>query len=250
MKNRDGQELIEYFLPNCKIDDLEVLLRDYCSQSERPESIFVSYVQGYAYTPDQKPRKVGSAKAIEIFRIYSAPALTINVLIEGIKSTIGIIEFTRLTNRARIRFTIFHERYIDQILEFISEFGELSAKIGCPLIKIDEVDINRSEDRSAITRKMSRWRVLRANLFKELKEKHPDYSQMKLADYATITAKERIRKEIENNHPTLGQNSIKMKVDEEFRERYGHGKDSFNVDDVKNDYKAMGWEWNNSRNIT
>jgi hypothetical protein len=96
----------------------------------------------------------------------------------------------------------------------------------------------------------SDWRKRRIMLFKEIKDKDPSLTKKNLADRATEVAKERIREEIEQKHPTMRQNQVENEVIKQFKERYSHGKNTFDKEDVSNDYRLMKLDWDNSRAIT
>jgi hypothetical protein len=248
-QNKDGQEFIEYFSPNVKISDLEIILRDYYSHHARSESVFVSHDNSFDYITDTQPGKIGSVVIAQIPINPLNIVYIMNVLIEGSKTTVGIIEFRRVANKVRVRFTIFREIYKELIYDFISDFSTLSSKICCPLIKVEDLDSYALGDVYKTKRGMSEWRLRRANLFKELKDKEPSLSRPKLAKKATEVAYKRIQRKLEEDQQLVGER-LEKEVIREFKKLYSHEKDEFTEEDVKNDYRDMRWKWDNSRTIT
>ena len=109
------------------------------------------------------------------------------------------------------------------------------------IITNSQIDITQARP------KMRQWRMHRANLFKEIKDQHPSFSMAAVADRATEIAYERIRAQIDKENPNISPHQIEQKTQKKFIDQYSSSKESFSAEDVRNDYRAMGWTWEDSR---
>lgn len=82
-------------------------------------------------------------------------------------------------------------------------------------------------------RGMRPWRQERAELFKRLKDAHPEWTQSKVATEAI----DEIRKQLKDAHLTLSDEEVNMMTIEQM------GGNTPTDETVRNDYRDMGWEW-------
>lgn len=87
------------------------------------------------------------------------------------------------------------------------------------------------------------WRIRRANLFREVKEKHPDYTMEQVANKAIEIAKERIAINIERENPGRRTYKTEDLIDDKFFELYHTHYSEFTKHHVENDYRFMHWRW-------
>jgi hypothetical protein len=96
---------------------------------------------------------------------------------------------------------------------------------------------------------MKPWRERRANLFRKVKDDNPSLTYDEVAVKATDKAMSEIGKQVSAIYPSREEAFIDAETNRIFREEWANHKGEFIKEDVKNDYKAMGWEWEDSRKI-
>ncbi len=98
-------------------------------------------------------------------------------------------------------------------------------------------------------RNIESWHLDRAYLFKSIKDLHPGYTYNSVASDATDVVLERIERQIREENPSFDARKIISLVNEKFQSDYHNYKGSFSDEDVRNDYKKMGWKWLDPRKI-
>lgn len=93
------------------------------------------------------------------------------------------------------------------------------------------------------TRGTREWRTRRINIFLQLKEQNPNYSQTDLALEATKSAKNKIKEQLKQSSNGLSERELESLVETEFAENWGNGKFEFTQDDVRNDFRMIGKPW-------
>jgi hypothetical protein len=96
---------------------------------------------------------------------------------------------------------------------------------------------------------MKPWRERRANLFRKVKDNNPSFSYEEVAVKATNKAMSEIEEQVSAIYSSREETFIDEETNHIFREEWANHKAEFSKDDVKNDYIAKGWVWEDSRKI-
>lgn len=242
-------DFFEYFSPNAKKNQLEGILSDYYSFKIHPESFHLHFSKSQSIRADEPPVKTKSGVYVKIASSDpDLPGWSVVYLNGSGVFSIGVIQLEEFPKGVRIRFVITYKK-TRSILENIAE--EILSRwksFGFTISQFDLEYFMTEGDRSKLTG-MSDWRKRRASLFKQIKVRNPEYSKSDVATYSKDRAFEEIRKNLIAEYPYSDEKQIDDEVLRIFKKDYSHGKDEFSESDVKNDYKAMGWKWIDSRSI-
>ena len=116
------------------------------------------------------------------------------------------------------------------------------------LSPIEEIDDDKSLSSLPKGKEgMSDWRKRRAKLFKRVKDNDPRLTYRDVAKEATIMAYDEIESQWTEDNPGLKAEEKYAEVNAIFWRDYGHGKDEFSRDDVRNDFNVMEWDWLDTR---
>ena len=94
---------------------------------------------------------------------------------------------------------------------------------------------------------MSEIRKLRANIFRAIKDKNPELSYQGTANRANEIEFDKFSREISEKNPDIKQSSLYIMAENGFRKKWK--REQFTSDDVRNDYRDMGWEWQRANKI-
>ena len=241
----------DFFSPNGDIEKLKSILLDYFSSEKHPTHLFVAYETNPTFfLPEPGIDIPGLGRRIAMTSNSPTQRITIEASEEGKKRHRAIVSFNAFPGGVRIRFSTPFSAPDTQINEIINEVIKCYKAFGYRVVPFDWKNNEELMEpgTKAKIRGMSPWRERRANIFKEVKDENIDYSANEVAVKATTLTKEKISKDLLDSG-NYDKPKLEPLVEETFRKEYSHGKNVFSADDVRNDYKTMDWNWEDSRNI-
>lgn len=228
---------------------LDRILKDYYSLEMHPQTFYI-YKSNTIFIKPDKPGISDKNGSVIVIRQSdsSLSGWAIDHESGGSIFCIGVIQFDEFPKGVRIRFVITYNKLRSNLENIAREIITRWKALGISIEPFDLEDFVKKGESNDL-KGMSDWRKRRALLFKEIKVQNPDYTKSEVA----VNAKDKAFDIILNNLIDEQSQLTGKKLDDEvlriFKHDYSHGKDEFSDTDVKNDYKAMRWNWIGSRSI-
>jgi hypothetical protein len=139
-----------------------------------------------------------------------------------------------------------HGPGFSNIIYAVNRIYEQMRILGFDIIEEDDQFENWS--RHSVTKKgMTEWRKRRANLFNNIKGKDKSLTYEEVAIKATDQVKGDIDAKLREDHHEWKEEKIIAETVRIFQDEWANKSKQFSIDDVKNDFKIMGWKWEDAR---